>query len=50
MYVALALLFQPLEKVTLGRQVWIIVDLMGGGGVSRDNVYTKEILTPKSKP
>ena len=27
MFIALALLFQPLEKVPLGRQAWIIVDL-----------------------
>jgi uncharacterized membrane protein YccC len=32
-YVALALLFQPLFKVPLGRHVWIIIDILVAAGL-----------------
>jgi hypothetical protein len=32
-FVALALLFQPLVKVPLGRQVWIIIDVIVAAGL-----------------
>lgn len=32
-FVALALLFQPLAKVPLGRQVWIIIDVVVAVGL-----------------
>ena len=30
MYVCLGILFQPLVKIALGRQIWIIVDVLVG--------------------
>jgi hypothetical protein len=32
-FVALALLFQPLAKVPLGRQVWVIIDVVVAAGL-----------------
>ena len=32
-YVALALLFQPIFKISLGRQLWNIVDVLVGIGL-----------------
>jgi hypothetical protein len=32
-YVALALLFQPLIKITLGREIWSVVDVVVGVGL-----------------
>lgn len=32
-FVALALLFQPLSKVPMGRQVWIIIDVIVAAGL-----------------
>ena len=32
-YIALAILFQPLFKITLGRQIWNIVDVIVGLGL-----------------
>lgn len=32
-YVALALLFQPFLKVSLGRSIWVIVDVIVGVGL-----------------
>ena len=43
-FVALALLFQPLEKVPLGRHAWIIVDLALALGL------VVSIFVKKSKP
>jgi len=33
LYIGLALLFQPFFKVALGRQIWIIVDIIVGLGL-----------------
>jgi hypothetical protein len=33
MFVALAFLFQPFSKVPLGRQSWIIIDIVAAGGL-----------------
>jgi uncharacterized membrane protein YhdT len=32
-YICLAILFQPLMKITLGRQIWNIVDIVVGIGL-----------------
>ncbi len=32
-YIALAILFQPLVKITLGRTIWNIVDIVVAGGL-----------------
>jgi len=32
-YIGLAILFQPLIKISLGREIWNIIDVIVGGGL-----------------
>jgi hypothetical protein len=46
MFVALALLFQPLEKVPLGRHAWVIVDLAVALGLVV-SIFVKKSISDK---
>lgn len=44
MYIFLALLFQPFAKISLGRELWNIVDVIVGVGLLISVLKTKEKL------
>lgn len=41
MYVVLAILFQPFEKIALGRELWNVVDVIVGVGLLLTALSTK---------
>jgi hypothetical protein len=45
-YCGLAILFQPFFKLTLGRQIWNIVDILVGIGLIL-SMFKKSIVNPK---
>jgi len=47
-YVCLAILFQPLIKIALGRQVWNIVDVIVGIGLIASIFIKPENKQPKA--
>jgi hypothetical protein len=40
-YVVLAILFQPFEKISLGREVWNVLDVIVGVGLLLTALYKK---------
>jgi hypothetical protein len=43
-YVCLAILFQPLIKIALGRQIWNVVDIVVGIGLIVSIIFRREVL------